>query len=50
MDIVFGKFVTAFNDFAVGALSPAEYMSKVEDFTYTLHTIDPPNGLCAYAD
>lgn len=33
MDIVFGKFVTTFNNFAMGAISPAEYMNEVEKFT-----------------
>ncbi|GAB7328849.1 hypothetical protein MBLNU13_g00727t2 [Cladosporium sp. NU13] len=33
MDIVFGKFVTTFNNFALGRLSPSEYMNKVEYFT-----------------
>lgn len=33
MDIVFGKFVTTFNNFAMGAISPAEYMDEVEKFT-----------------
>jgi ATP-binding cassette subfamily B (MDR/TAP) protein 1 len=34
MDVIFGKFVTTFNNFAVGALGPDEYMSRVEKFTY----------------
>ncbi|TIA38173.1 multidrug resistance protein, partial [Aureobasidium pullulans] len=33
MEIVFGKFVTAFNGFAAGTLSSAEYIERVEDFT-----------------
>ena len=33
MDLVFGKFVTAFNGFAIGAISPAEYRSQVNKYT-----------------
>lgn len=34
MDLVFGKFVTAFNGFAVGAIGPAEFRSRVNKYTY----------------
>lgn len=34
MDLVFGKFVTAFNGFAVGTISSAEYRSQVNKYTY----------------
>ncbi|KAM0547863.1 hypothetical protein ACHAPJ_010210 [Fusarium lateritium] len=33
MDIVFGKFVNVFNDFATGKLSPAGYRSEVAKYT-----------------
>ncbi|KAJ8117017.1 hypothetical protein OPT61_g1689 [Boeremia exigua] len=33
MDLVFGKFVTAFDGFAVGAIDPAEYRSQVNKYT-----------------
>ncbi|KAI6828975.1 multidrug resistance protein [Hortaea werneckii] len=33
MDLIFGKFVTTFNNFAIGVLSPSGYMSEVEKFT-----------------
>ncbi|KAF2629041.1 multidrug resistance protein-like protein 1 [Macroventuria anomochaeta] len=33
MDLVFGKFVTAFNGFAVGTIGPAEYRSQVNKYT-----------------
>lgn len=33
LDLIFGKFVTTFNSFATGALSPADYMSQVEKYT-----------------
>lgn len=33
MDIVFGKFVTAFNDFAIGALTPDGYRKEVTKYT-----------------
>ncbi|XPS78515.1 ABC-type xenobiotic transporter [Ascochyta lentis] len=33
MDLVFGKFVTAFNGFAIGTIGPAEYRSQVNKYT-----------------
>ena len=42
MDLVFGKFVTAFNGFAVGTVSPAEYRSQVNKYTYELLVDIPP--------
>jgi len=33
MDIIFGKFVTTFNNFAIGALSSSAYMNQVEQYT-----------------
>lgn len=33
MDIVFGLFVTSFNNFALGRLSSSDYMDEVEKFT-----------------
>ncbi|RYC78172.1 hypothetical protein BFJ63_vAg18953 [Fusarium oxysporum f. sp. narcissi] len=33
MDIVFGKFVTVFNDFATGSMSPEEFRSEVNHYT-----------------
>ncbi|KAL9091601.1 MAG: hypothetical protein Q9159_001339 [Coniocarpon cinnabarinum] len=32
MDLVFGKFVTTFNNFAVGAVTPDQYMSQVSKY------------------
>lgn len=34
MDLIFGKFVTTFNNFALGSLSSGAYLSQIEDFTY----------------
>jgi ATP-binding cassette, subfamily B (MDR/TAP), member 1 len=34
MDLIFGKFVTAFNNFALGRLSPAQYMDRVDQFSW----------------
>jgi hypothetical protein len=34
MDIVFGKFVTTFNDFATGRLSPEGFRQEVSKYTY----------------
>ncbi|RYP32537.1 hypothetical protein DL767_005149 [Monosporascus sp. MG133] len=33
MDLVFGKFVTTFNNFAIGAVSPGDYMSEVSRYS-----------------
>jgi ATP-binding cassette, subfamily B (MDR/TAP), member 1 len=33
MDIVFGKFVTVFNDFAIGTISPEDYRHEVNKAT-----------------
>ncbi|RYC76991.1 hypothetical protein BFJ63_vAg20134, partial [Fusarium oxysporum f. sp. narcissi] len=33
MDIVFGKFVTVFNDFATGSMSPEEFRSEVNHYS-----------------
>lgn len=33
MDLVFGKFVTVFNNFLIGASTPEEYRSGVNKFT-----------------
>jgi ATP-binding cassette subfamily B (MDR/TAP) protein 1 len=33
MDLIFGKFVTAFTGFATGSMSPAEYRSQVNKYT-----------------
>lgn len=33
MDLIFGKFVTAFNGFAMGTVSPTEYRSQVSEYT-----------------
>ncbi|RYP09620.1 hypothetical protein DL764_001162 [Monosporascus ibericus] len=33
MDLVFGKFVTTFNNFAIGAVSPDDYMSEVTRYS-----------------
>jgi len=33
MDIVFGKFVTVFNDFTIGVLSPEDYRKEVNKAT-----------------
>ncbi|RYP43462.1 hypothetical protein DL770_011677 [Monosporascus sp. CRB-9-2] len=33
MDLVFGKFVTTFNNFAIGAVSPDDYMSEVSRYS-----------------
>jgi ATP-binding cassette, subfamily B (MDR/TAP), member 1 len=33
MDLVFGRFVTVFNKFAVGAMSPGEYRKEVNKYT-----------------
>ncbi|KAK3695875.1 P-loop containing nucleoside triphosphate hydrolase protein [Podospora appendiculata] len=34
MDLVFGKFVTIFNNFATGAASPDEFRSGINEYTY----------------
>jgi ATP-binding cassette subfamily B (MDR/TAP) protein 1 len=34
MDLVFGKFVTAFNGFSVGTISSADYRSQVNKYSY----------------
>jgi ATP-binding cassette subfamily B (MDR/TAP) protein 1 len=34
MDVIFGKFVNVFNDFANGTLSPAGYRSQVGKYRY----------------
>ncbi|KAH7112747.1 hypothetical protein B0J13DRAFT_657575 [Dactylonectria estremocensis] len=36
MDIIFGKFINAFNDFVNGKLSPAGYRSEVGKYRYAL--------------
>lgn len=33
MDLIFGKFVTAFNDFTVGRLDPEGFRSEVDKYT-----------------
>ena len=33
MDFIFGKFVTIFNNFAIGAISPSEYRHEVNKYT-----------------
>jgi ATP-binding cassette subfamily B (MDR/TAP) protein 1 len=33
MDLVFGKFVTTFNNFAIGAVGPDEYKDQVSHYT-----------------
>ncbi|KAF2759747.1 multidrug resistance protein [Pseudovirgaria hyperparasitica] len=33
MDLIFGKTVTTFNDFGIGAISPAEFRSRSVDWT-----------------
>jgi ATP-binding cassette subfamily B (MDR/TAP) protein 1 len=33
MDLLFGKFVTTFNNFATGTVSPDEYMRQVSYYT-----------------
>jgi ATP-binding cassette subfamily B (MDR/TAP) protein 1 len=32
MDLIFGKFVTTFNNFALGALGPDDYMREVSKY------------------
>ena len=34
MDLVFGKFVTVFNNFIIGKITPAEFRSSLNDYTY----------------
>lgn len=34
MDLVFGKFVTVFNNFITGKATPAEFRSSLNDYTY----------------
>lgn len=36
MDIVFGKFINAFNGFVNGTLSPAGYRSEVGKYRYAV--------------
>lgn len=36
MNIVFGRFVTAFNNFAIGQLSPDRYMNQVSSLAYVV--------------
>lgn len=33
MDLIFGKFVTTFNNFAIGSVSREDYMSQVSQYT-----------------
>lgn len=33
MDLLFGKFVTTFNNFATGAVGPDDYMRQVSNYT-----------------
>ncbi len=33
MDLIFGKFVTVFNNFALGILSPEGYRKEINTFT-----------------
>lgn len=47
MDLVFGKFVTAFNDFAVGTMDPAEYRSQVNKYTCEALVAKPTNCIDA---
>jgi len=39
MDLVFGKFINVFTDFATGVLSPAGYRSEVSKYRYCLLAI-----------
>ncbi|KAH6629576.1 P-loop containing nucleoside triphosphate hydrolase protein [Boeremia exigua] len=48
MDLVFGKFVTAFNDFAVGAIGPAEYRSEVNKYTLYFLYLFVAKFACVY--
>ena len=32
MNLVFGRFVTTFNDFAIGAINPDDYMTEVSRY------------------
>lgn len=34
MDFVFGKFVTTFNNFAIGLVTKDEYMAQVSEYSY----------------
>jgi len=34
MDLVFGKFINVFTDFATGSLSPAGYRTEVSKYRY----------------
>ncbi|KAK3354418.1 ABC transporter transmembrane region-domain-containing protein [Neurospora tetraspora] len=48
MDLVFGKFVTVFNNFITGKATPAEFRSSLNDYTfgfpyYTLSISSSPN-------
>lgn len=33
MDLIFGKFVTTFTNFAIGTLDPAAFRSEINKFT-----------------
>ncbi len=33
MDLIFGKFVTVFNNFAIGAVSPGAFRDEVNKYT-----------------
>jgi ATP-binding cassette subfamily B (MDR/TAP) protein 1 len=48
MDLLFGKFVTVFNRFAIGLLSPEEYRKQVD--YYTSVVVPDIRSLPRYAD
>lgn len=36
MDVIFGKFINTFNDFAAGKTSPDKYMDDVRKYTFVI--------------
>jgi ATP-binding cassette subfamily B (MDR/TAP) protein 1 len=40
MDLIFGKFVNVFTDFATGKLSPGGYRDEVAKYRYVLLFVD----------
>ncbi|KAF3052370.1 hypothetical protein E8E11_011059 [Didymella keratinophila] len=48
MDLVFGKFVTAFNGFAVGTISSAEYRPQTSKYTLYLLYLFVAKFACVY--
>jgi ATP-binding cassette subfamily B (MDR/TAP) protein 1 len=50
MDIVFGRFVTVFNNFVTGSVTPEDYRSQVNKYTYAILTTKETCILLVIAD